>query len=217
MRAEMTNAEILRAKRSEAKRLGMCGSCMRRPSKSGRVTCQVCIDAAYVSRARKNDSFSREKLAERAASVSLHRKNRPVQLSRQQALAQGVCVACRNLPAAPGKTWCQRCTETKRASRQANASVIAEREIAAKMRQHDATYDDYARMLNEQSGACAICRGSDFGPRAKRLSVDHCHATGAVRGLLCSWCNSGLGMFKDNVEFLEAAIAYLRRANGAAQ
>ena len=44
--------------------------------------------------------------------------------------------------------------------------------------------------------------------------VDHCHVGGEVRGLLCSNCNVGLGMFADNPEALEAAARYIRRARG---
>ncbi len=42
-----------------------------------------------------------------------------------------------------------------------------------------------------------------------RLSVDHCHNTGTVRGLFRSNCNNGLGRFKDSVELLAKAINYL--------
>ena len=44
------------------------------------------------------------------------------------------------------------------------------------------------------------------------LNVDHCHETGKIRGLLCHNCNRALGLFKDNVEFLERAILYLKGA-----
>ena len=70
--------------------------------------------------------------------------------------------------------------------------------------------EQWTTMLIRQSGRCAICedelrgRGEPF--------VDHDHATGAVRGLLCSGCNAGLGQFGDNVSNLARAIAYLVEA-----
>jgi hypothetical protein len=42
------------------------------------------------------------------------------------------------------------------------------------------------------------------------LSIDHCHNTGKVRGLLCDHCNKGLGLFKDNIDYLNKAIEYLK-------
>lgn len=63
--------------------------------------------------------------------------------------------------------------------------------------------------LARQGGRCAICRGNNGG---RRLYVDHCHATGKGRGLLCSTCNTGLGLFKDDPLVLQAAIEYLARS-----
>ena len=58
-------------------------------------------------------------------------------------------------------------------------------------------------------GKCAIC-GDNGARHAYGPGVDHDHATGAVRGLLCAHCNSGLGQFKDSPKLLAAAIDYLR-------
>lgn len=67
--------------------------------------------------------------------------------------------------------------------------------------------DDYASLLTNQGGRCAICTGR---PRSKRLAVDHDHQTGEVRGLLCKRCNHDLlGSAKDTVEILLRAVAYL--------
>ena len=64
---------------------------------------------------------------------------------------------------------------------------------------------EYNALRTKQKGLCAICRKS----QKKRLSVDHCHTTGRVRGLLCDRCNHGLGHFKDEIAFLQRAIKYL--------
>lgn len=67
------------------------------------------------------------------------------------------------------------------------------------------TFDTVQEMLSEQDGKCQICK-VDI---TKRHYVDHNHATGEVRGLLCISCNAALGGFKDSPEVLQAAIAYL--------
>lgn len=70
------------------------------------------------------------------------------------------------------------------------------------------TVEDYEQMLEEQQGVCAICRCAPSG-RFRRLSVDHDHKTGKVRGLLCDPCNRILGMVQDRVEHLDSFVAYL--------
>lgn len=68
---------------------------------------------------------------------------------------------------------------------------------------HNLEYKDYLVLLNKCNKKCQICSGTD------RLVVDHCHTSGKIRGILCSNCNSALGQFSDNVEYLGKAIEYL--------
>lgn len=71
------------------------------------------------------------------------------------------------------------------------------------------TPEEYDRMHAEQDGRCAICKRPEIPNR--RLSIDHDHATGKVRQLLCGGCNRGLGDFREDRYLLQAAIEYLTR------
>jgi hypothetical protein len=84
-----------------------------------------------------------------------------------------------------------------------------EAHIGRNMRQwYGITYDDYQQMLLKQDGKCAICRQESSGGKG-RLHVDHCHTTGKVRGLLCHYCNTMIGLAKESVSNLESAINYI--------
>lgn len=76
-------------------------------------------------------------------------------------------------------------------------------------RTYGITFEDYEQMFDNQKGCCKICNSRISNSRTGRLFVDHCHKTGTVRGLLCSSCNHGLGLFKDSPTLLKKAIAYL--------
>ena len=60
-------------------------------------------------------------------------------------------------------------------------------------------------MVEERDGRCDICARIPAG----RLHIDHNHATGKIRGLLCGTCNRGIGSLGDSVELLKAALRYL--------
>ena len=77
-------------------------------------------------------------------------------------------------------------------------------------RTYGITAEDYDVMYADQDGSCAICKTHQL-ELDRTLFVDHCHETGNVRGLLCSQCNSGLGMFKDNTQALLDAVEYLEK------
>lgn len=76
-------------------------------------------------------------------------------------------------------------------------------------RKYRLTPEERAAMIEERRGCCEIC-GMYQGDR---LEVDHNHTTGKVRGMLCHNCNSGLGMFGDDVELLSNARSYLLHYN----
>ena len=72
----------------------------------------------------------------------------------------------------------------------------------------------YKKLLKQQNDRCAICYKHElvkqYGKLSK-LSVDHCHKTNRVRGLLCKKCNSALGLFQDSPVLLSSAWQYLER------
>jgi predicted DNA-binding protein YlxM (UPF0122 family) len=80
------------------------------------------------------------------------------------------------------------------------------------LRSYDITLEQYDKMVEDQTGVCAICKlpPAPNGTSSNKLNVDHDHTTGSVRALLCVNCNVGLGKFKDTPELLEAAAVYLR-------
>ena len=75
------------------------------------------------------------------------------------------------------------------------------------LRRYGLTIEEYDNMLSSQGGVCAICRKACASGR--RLSVDHCHITNKIRGLLCDPCNRGLGAFRDDIDRMKAATVYL--------
>lgn len=75
------------------------------------------------------------------------------------------------------------------------------------------TLEEYDALLAVQGGGCAICGSTEpGGPKtSKHFPVDHDHATGKIRGLLCNPCNKALGVFKDSPALLFKAIAYITK------
>lgn len=77
---------------------------------------------------------------------------------------------------------------------------------------------EYAELFEKQKGLCAICGNAEI-TKSKHgkihfLSVDHCHKSEKVRGLLCRSCNLALGKFNDSKETLQRAISYLEKNYG---
>ena len=70
--------------------------------------------------------------------------------------------------------------------------------------------EDYKTLLNKQGETCAICL--KVCKSGRNLSVDHCHSTNIIRGLLCVNCNNGLGNFMDNTTLMLKAIEYINNS-----
>ncbi|WP_458682261.1 endonuclease VII domain-containing protein [Prescottella equi] len=99
-----------------------------------------------------------------------------------------------------------RCATHHRAVKSKRRNYSHERHIGET---YGITSEEYWAIYAHQGGRCAICQRAT-GAR-KKLSVDHCHATGTVRGLLCQKCNRDvLGHLRDSVEALGRAADYLR-------
>lgn len=79
-------------------------------------------------------------------------------------------------------------------------------------RRYGITYPAAEALLTKQGGCCAICSthlSLDNRGKQERSAIDHCHKTGAVRGILCMHCNQGLGKFRDDPDLLARARSYL--------
>ena len=113
----------------------------------------------------------------------------------------------------------KRYNETARQYRLRNRDKINARRAETRLIGGLITPAQYDALLVAQNGVCAICKSTKIvkacpgHQRRRTLCVDHDHRTKHVRGLLCVGCNAGLGHFKDRIDLLNAALAYL--AEGA--
>lgn len=113
---------------------------------------------------------------------------------------------CAGCDGRKGKAYADRkfCGNCARDVRKANAEAAW---AAYLLRTYGITKADYEALYEFQGGLCALCRRATG--KSKRLSVDHDHKTGEVRGLLCGTCNKILGHARDDVEFFERGMNYL--------
>lgn len=75
------------------------------------------------------------------------------------------------------------------------------------LRKYNLTEEEFSKKVIEQNNRCSICNSSF----STTPHIDHDHATGKVRGLLCKNCNLTLGFVNDNVQILSNMIEYLKR------
>jgi len=112
---------------------------------------------------------------------------------------------------------CSKCGETDQAAfyRTGRWCRVCQREAVrdARYRKLGVSRDEYLAVLHGQLGACAICAAKEkpVGRNTRGLHLDHNHATGARRGVLCSRCNQVIGRVGESIELLEKTIAYLKQ------
>jgi Recombination endonuclease VII len=117
--------------------------------------------------------------------------------------------------------WCKTCKKPKQRTgnidrlkrwetRQDPTHIKKIRNRTAKLwnlMRYGLTFESYDELLEAQGGFCKLCKDRDKCGRM--LSVDHNHVTGEVRGLLCTFCNTALGMLRDNPELIDRMKIYL--------
>lgn len=119
---------------------------------------------------------------------------------------RGQCIPCMNKSQSSRRT-------TRPAIKRIKDNRVSRR--ARWKAKYGITEGDYARLYRQQNERCAICHQPESvlnkvgSPRL--LAVDHDHVTNAVRGLLCTQCNMGIGYLRDNPVILRAAADYLER------
>jgi hypothetical protein len=118
-------------------------------------------------------------------------------------------VAARRRDSAYREANKQRIKDVSDVWREANRERLREQ---YRKRKYGLTNAEFAALVEEQGGVCAICGRPPSGEgREKELHIDHCHSSGAVRGLLCEHCNRGIGLFRDDPEILKKAAIYVGR------
>jgi hypothetical protein len=134
--------------------------------------------------------------------------------------------ASRNVRRRGLHSWCKTCVADDTRSRRAVQTDDDKERLAVanrarqrrkRLAKYGLTVDDYELMLAQQNGVCAICgmpetvRQPHRADGGESLAIDHDHATGRVRGLLCMMCNTAIGKLKDDPELLRSAAHYLEQ------
>ena len=98
--------------------------------------------------------------------------------------------------------------ESKKAWERRNPNKVKEHNLS----KYGLTLELYEQLSGEQNNVCAVCK--ETCTTWPRLSVDHCHETGKVRGLLCSRCNLAVGQLRNNPTFARSLAEYLEASRG---
>lgn len=138
----------------------------------------------------------------------------------------GMAWRCRDCARRAIARWCSANIEHQRDKaraqarkfRAANPAYMRDYMRATRLKKRGLTVEQFNQMIAQQDGLCRICQiplevsatNKPGASRARQACVDHDHATGRLRAILCTRCNRGVGMFDDDPELMAKAMAYLR-------
>lgn len=103
---------------------------------------------------------------------------------------------------------CKECTKKRTSKRYKKDPDLINDKRAAKL--YGLSLQEVVQMRKDANGICAVCNREGLHHH-KRLVIDHDHETGAVRGLICSRCNSAIGFLGDNIDNVENLLLYLKK------
>lgn len=149
-------------------------------------------------------------------------KIRQAHLARGVGKADKLCPGCsrtlprdaygyRERPPYYSRSRCKEC-ESKKSIEWHQANPEKARAIRHRTnlrRNYSLTPAQYDELLAKQGGVCAICEVTPEKAARQRLYVDHCAETKRIRGLLCTQCNSGIGMLRHSIDLLASAARYI--------
>jgi hypothetical protein len=144
---------------------------------------------------------------------------------RQLRVEEGKCSRCGGKKNDYQYRLCELCRAKKRARRltqreesrrwrEKNPEKYRDHQTRARYKKiYGRTPDEIQALLEAQDGRCKICSREILigGRKLNSMAVDHCHESGEVRGILCSACNRGLGLFRDDPDSLRKAATYLEK------
>lgn len=139
-------------------------------------------------------------------------------LERRNLMPPVTCSDCGSLFTEDRRsTRCPPCREAnRREMRRRNSVASRGTDPSQRGRQVKSRYglspEELGSLLEFQGERCAICGRTADEAGCSVLSVDHCHATGCIRGLLCRACNSGIGQLGDSAKVVKLAFEYLDRS-----
>jgi hypothetical protein len=114
------------------------------------------------------------------------------------------------------QTYCRPCMRAYDKSRGPRIRTYEHHREKSLKRKYGITIDDYNRMFTEQGGVCAICSEAEAGNPYGVLEVEHDHATGVVRGLVCHPCNNAIMWYENWRDYPHAdkVVGFMLRTEG---
>lgn len=185
--------------------------------------CKVCIAAKRKEEAErvKENSLQRKRRRENPELMQAWRARRKAE--PKPLVTEKMCTKCKEVK--PAAKFYKRLTNADGQNSQCRACVLAvssayyrtiEPHRAAAWRQayhlkrsYGMTLEEYEWLASSQDNKCLVCDKSGL-----LLDVDHCHATGRIRGLLCHYCNVALGLLRDDARIITGLLQYVQRRCG---